>query len=333
MEIEKLPSGKYRIRMRENGQRYSMTVPYKPTQKQAYELLREKIDHPTGKYDTLTFEAAANSYIDTKNGVLSPSTIRGYKAILKNMDKSFTSLHLNEIDQVTLQKFVNDYAKEHSPKSCRNVHGFVSAVFSMFCPSIVFHTTMPQKVRVRGEYTPTEDEVRRLLEHAKEHNKKHWIILSLACLSLRRSEISGLSIEDLDDDNTLHIHKSLVENSDGKFVIKETNKTDTSTRDIIIPSELADAIREQGYITNMMPNATDQWMRRHLPQLGIPQFGIHRLRHFFASYAHNSGEFTDAQIQAIGGWKTDHVFKEIYRHAMDVDESKRKIANKFSGII
>ena len=41
MEIEKLPSGSYRIRQRYNGQRYSVTVDHKPSNKEALELLAE----------------------------------------------------------------------------------------------------------------------------------------------------------------------------------------------------------------------------------------------------------------------------------------------------
>jgi integrase len=70
-------------------------------------------------------------------------------------------------------------------------------------------------------------------------------------------------------------------------------------------------------------------MRRALPKLGIPFFSLHKLRHFFASYSHELG-YSDAVIQAIGGWETDHVMKSVYRHAMNKDQAKKNIAADFN---
>ena len=39
MQIEKLPSGSYRIRQQYNKKRYDVVVDHKPTQKEALELL------------------------------------------------------------------------------------------------------------------------------------------------------------------------------------------------------------------------------------------------------------------------------------------------------
>ena len=51
MNITKLPSGNYQIREMHNGKRYSVTVPYKPSKKEAQELIRKKIDDtPTTSY-------------------------------------------------------------------------------------------------------------------------------------------------------------------------------------------------------------------------------------------------------------------------------------------
>ena len=49
----------------------------------------------------------------------------------------------------------------------------------------------------------------------------------------------------------------------------------------------------------------------------MPHFRFHDLRHFFASYCHNVLKLSDAQIQKLGGWKTDHVMKKIYITSME----------------
>ena len=61
----------------------------------------------------------------------------------------------------------------------------------------------------------------------------------------------------------------------------------------------------------------------------IPSFGVHRLRHFFASYMHDLG-YSDAIIQALGGWSTDNVMKSVYRHALNEDEARKSVVNDFS---
>ncbi len=60
---------------------------------------------------------------------------------------------------------------------------------------------------------------------------------------MRRSEICALTLDDLDAD-IIHINKALVQNDSLEWVIK-TTKTTSSTRNIVIPVELANKIREK----------------------------------------------------------------------------------------
>ena len=118
MTIEKLKSGSYRISETRNGVRHRLTIPYKPSKKEAYELLQKKIENI---HDSITFEEAAGRYIDSKSKVLSPATIREYNSILRNIPDYFRHLDIAVIDDYTLQRFVNDHASTHSAKSTHNV--------------------------------------------------------------------------------------------------------------------------------------------------------------------------------------------------------------------
>ena len=42
---------------------------------------------------------------------------------------------------------------------------------------------------------------------------------------------------------------------------------------------------------------------------------------------------SDAEIMKMGGWKTDHVMKTVYRHALGEKETARKISKAYSEII
>ena len=184
--------------------------------------------------------------------------------------------------------------------------------------------TLPQKQRT-DHYTPTQDDVKRIMDASK--NTKYYIPLFLACLGLRNSEICALTLFDLKG-NELTINKALVRSLDG-YVIKNVPKTDASNRIIVLPVEIADQIREQGLIYEGYPRQIDKHLRRVQKRLNIPSFGIHRMRHFFASYMHDLG-YSDAIIQSLGGWSTDSVMKSVYRHALNTDEVKQSVVNDFS---
>lgn len=322
MTIEKLPSGNYRIRLSENGRRYSLTVPFKPTQKEAFKLIQDKIHHVVD--ESIPFECAAHQYIDVKKNVLSPSTIRQYTQIVNNLPRRFLDTDISQIDEFTVQKLVNDYALNHAPKTTHNLCGFVLSVLRLFYPKMDISVTLPQKQRT-DHYTPTQDDVKRIMDASK--NTKYYIPLFLACLGLRNSEICALTLFDLKG-NELTINKALVRSLDG-YVIKNVPKTDASNRIIVLPVEIADQIREQGFIYEGYPRQIDKHLRRVQKRLNIPSFGIHRMRHFFASYMHDLG-YSDAIIQSLGGWSTDSVMKSVYRHALNTDEVKQSVVNDFS---
>ena len=322
MNISKRPNGKYQIREMHNGKSYCITVPYKPSKREAAELIQEKIDSSVDNISTL--ERAAQEYISVKENVLSPSTIRVYGAILRSLPEWLSKKDIAEIDSYAMQKYVNEISADHSPKSVRNKYGFVVSSIRLFIPDANFNVTMPQKIHSEN-YEPSLEDVKALLDYAK--GSEYYIALRLASMSLRRSEILALTVDDLNGDE-LTINKACVPGKDG-YVVKPTPKTEASNRTITIPHDLAERIREQGYIYKCTPNGIDNYMRRALPKLGIPFFSLHKLRHFFASYSHELG-YSDAIIQAIGGWETDHVMKSVYRHAMNKDQAKKNMANDFA---
>lgn len=326
MTIEKLPSGSYRIREMRDGKMYSVTV--KSTKKElserlARQILDEKI-RQTPVYGKQSFKSAAETYIEAKNNVLSPSTIRGYNSMLRNIPDDFLRLDCGDIDTLTLQRMINEYARTHSAKSTHNMNGFIIAVLRLYNPDVNIHTTLPQIPRSDAP-TPSQGDVKALLDASKD--TEYYAAIYLAGLSLRLSEICALTLDDLDG-TTLTINKSLVRGENG-YVLKETPKTDASNRQIIIPDALAEWIRDHGYIYRMNPQQVDKYLRRTLPKLGIPFFSIHKMRHFFASYAHDLG-YSDAVIQSIGGWSTDHVMKKVYRHAMNQSDALKQVKTDFN---
>lgn len=311
MKIEKLPSGSYRVRKMYKGTMYTATFEYKPTQKEAMQALSAEMDKAIHAKGRLTFETAAEKYMEDKSSILSPSTLRGYKSMLRNIPNEFSRQLISDINSVSIQKMINNYNQTHSPKSTRNVHGFVTAVMAMFCPNTIINTTLPQKLK-NEPYIPTDEDVKRILEYSK--GTMFEIAIILATFGLRRSEICALTIEDLND-NTLMINKALVQNENKEWIIK-TTKTEAGTREIYLPDNVVELIRTQGYIYKGYPNSIICYLQKAQRELDIPKFSLHKLRHYYASMSHAIG-IPDSYIMASGGWKSDSTLKQVYRHALN----------------
>lgn len=321
MKIEKLPSGSYRIRKMYKGKTYTIVTDYKPTQKEAMQLMAAELDKVTPSAPHMTFKASADKYIEVKTNVLSPSSINGYKSVLRNLSAEFKALNINDIAAMDIQKEINDYSANRSPKTVRNAHGFISAVLGMFRPELNISTTLPQRRR-NDSYIPSDDDVKRILERAK--GTLYEIPLILATFGLRRSEICALTLEDLNG-NILTINKALVTNDSGEFIIK-TTKTIDGTRKIYLPDYVVDLIRKNGKIYDKSPGQIYENLCKYQNELGIPHFKLHALRHYYASMSHSLG-IPDSYIMQAGGWKSDNTLKSVYRHAMD---DKKEEMQKFA---
>ena len=331
MTIEQLKSGSFRIRQMYKGKLYLITLPYRPTKREAIDLMSEKLKESDALIDG-SFGAAAKDYVDIKRNVLSVRTVREYLLYINRLPKWFTDTHLGHLDQADIQKCVNELAVNHSPKTVRSLHGFITAVLGVYKPTLKVSTTLPQNI-VKEAYIPSEKEVKQILDYTRDNNPFFYVALNLATMGLRRSEICALSLEDLDNDNMLHINKALVENSKKEWVVKNT-KTEKSSRVIPIPSDLADYIREQGYFYKGSPQSISNYLLRTQKELNLPQFSIHKLRHFFCSKL-LSQNVPMKDIMYLGGWSTDATIKQVYGHAMKTktDEGKKSIMSSFWGSI
>ena len=319
LKVEELPSGSYRIRKQINGKRETFVFDHYPTQNEILRAISEiSVDE---EYKKDSFQKCAVSFIESKSNVISPKTIKSYYSLLNaSISEDFKKKNINDISQQDIQRLINDFSVNHSPKTVHNLHGFISAILKGVRPNMTIHTTLPQK-REYEHYTPSEKDIMRILDESKDDLPNH-ICFQLGIMGLRRSEILALTLDDIDG-NTLTIDKAMVQNKDKEWVVKQT-KTLAGTRKLYIPDSLVNEIAEQGYVYNRHPNKMYNALKRYQDKLGIPHFRFHDLRHFFASYAHSKG-ISDADILASGGWKSDYTMKNVYRHEMNAEKSQKMI--------
>lgn len=320
MTIEKKGNG-YRVRLQYKGKRYTVYFDHKPTQAEAMQAITEKIADAGVMNSATTFRHCATSYINDRSATISPTTLREYTGMVRNLPTRLLDAKITEVDQILVQSVVNELAVTRSPKTVRNFHGFISSVLKMYSPHVVLNTTLPAKQKSEA-YIPTDDDIKKIIEASKGTNYEYAI--ALACYGLRRSEVLGLDIAtDLEGD-ILHINKALVMDKDKNWIIKPYNKTTESRRDIRISSDLADKLRARGYVYKGYPNQIGDWLVATEKKLGIKHFSLHKLRHYFCSSAH-ALNIPDAYIMAAGGWRSDYVLKSTYRH---VFENEADMANQ-----
>lgn len=327
MYVEKLPSGSYKVKKQIDGKRHSLTFDHKPTKKE----IEQRVNEIKNSSVTLsnaprkTFEQCANEYLSVKSNVLSASTVRSYNSYLNMIPDEFKKKPMSEIDQLAIQKYINDLSSRRSAKTAKNYHGFISVVMKTFIKGTDLHTTLPRQ-SVEEEYVPTTEEVQATLAQCKL--EKYRICFMLGANGLRRSEVLALTLDDVKDDYVI-VNKAKVYTKEKKWIIQHYNKTDTSTRNVPINEELSKAIHKQGFIYNGHPSNILEYLHSCQKRAGVPEFKFHSLRHYYATELLplvNAGIITSKDLQKNGGWKSDYVLKRVYQHErISKDKEKQQL--------
>ena len=316
----KQPSGRWKVlvfdRIGDDGKRKykSFTADTKnEAELQAMLFLRDP--NRKNRDDSLTVKDAIDRYIKSKEGVLSPATIRGYKAMQKNKYTSIENVKISKLTTEMMQKFVSDTASTLSAKYTCNVHGLLTASVAMFRPDVVFRTTLPKKPSKRLT-APSDDAVQKLFKAADGDLK---ICIALAAFgSMRRGEICALKYKDIDG-NRICVHADIVMDADNKAVYKDLPKTSDSIRYVMIPGQVRDLIGTgdpEDFITHYTPTGISNAYRKLRISLGIEKITFHDLRHYYASIGAVLG-VPDIYVADFGGWKRGSpVLKQTYQNVM-----------------
>ena len=316
MKIEQLPSGSYRVRKQINGRVIRVTFDHYPTDNEILLALGKRLDDKPAPKDMLIFANAAKQYVELRRNVISPKTVKEYLEIPDRLSKEFVAKNVYEITLNDVQAEVNRLAEKRSPKTVKNYSSFINSVIKIFRKDWGGKITLPQQVIVEP-YIPTDEEVVRFLQYIKENRPKYYVLVVLSAYSLRRSEIMAITADDLEG-NVLHITKAKVQNENKDWIIK-VNKTPKSRRDIEIPQDVADIIRENYYAFNYHPGDIWKVMKTACKHLDIPQFSLHKLRHYFATRLIDK-KVDIMTIASLGGWSSPNMIYKRYAHALDANK-------------
>lgn len=330
---KKLPSGSYRVQasVMINGKLVRKSFTHADAKvANALAAQWQATQEETAQTENITLSQAYERYIEAKENVLSPSTIRNYKKMHKNNLQDIMHIKVDKLTAEQIQKSINLYAANHSPKSVRNCHGLLSAVLGMFRPSMTLRTSLPQKEK-KPMYIPNDEDIQKLFKAAKDTN--YYVPILLAAFGgMREGEICALTSEDIHG-SFVTVNKSMVCNSEGKWLIKPP-KTFSSNRDIELPDFVINAIKGiTGKIVVYNPHSLSIGFNKLLKRNNIPHFRFHDLRHYYVSSLH-ALNVPDKYIMEQGGWATNYTMQNVYNHTLKNKSSEfsKKISTHFESL-
>lgn len=310
-----LPSGKWRCQVMVNGDRLSVVDP-DPELAHAKVLAQKKgLLQRERSVKSITVGEAIDRYIESKDAVLSPSTIAGYQRIRQHDLQGIMPIKLPELTQEKVQREVNRMAKEKSPKSIRNAHGLLSAAVAEYSPNLVLRTTLPQKVRYDAKI-PSDEDIEKIIKAAKDTIMELPVLLAV-WLGLRVSEILGLTWESVANDS-IHVKQAIVDGVGSVPTVKGT-KTYSGNRKIPLPRYIQDLIEAQPktspYIITLSRRSICGRFATVCKRAGVPHYRFHDLRHANASVM-LALNVPDKYAMERMGHATNNMLKTVYQHTM-----------------
>lgn len=338
MKITELPSGNYRAQLvigyDDKGKRIVKSF----TADEEWKVLKMVKDFQDNqvvpKNKRLTVAEAFEAYIQSRDNILSPSTIRGYRIIKRSRLKYIKDIYIDDLKTGDIQRAANLDAKRLSRKSIKSALSLLKSALAMQDIDInIDKITVPAKKK-QPINIPTAEEVAKIIIGTD---------IELPCLlamwlSLRISEVRGLKFSDISKDGkyiTIQRAKICLDNTD---FVREQNKTLESTRTNQLPKyikELIDKVpreSEDDFIVTKGYHYISKKFTRLMANNGY-EMTFHKLRHEFATTLNDLGVPSN-YIQKLGGWSTDNVMKSVYTHTTSSKESEyQDKINKYFDLI
>lgn len=338
MKAYKLPSGKYRVQVSvghdENGKRIVKSF----IADTEWEAIRAAHEYKKGIYQPpkeMSVYLAICTYMETRDNILSPSTIKGYKTIRDARLQLIRDVKVADLTIADIQKAVNYDAGRLSRKSIKSALALLKSALALQDIEINLKRITLPPAKKRRRSIPDAEQVLRVIIGSD---------IELPCLlamwlSLRISEVRGLQFGDISKDGRYISVNRVNLYIDGKNIIRNVTKTEESARTNRLPEYLYSLIMAVPHTkkTDFIVPTSYEVIRKKFKKLmeeNDLDMTFHTLRHEFASTLNDLGVPSD-YIQKIGGWSTDNVMKTVYTHTRAASEQKYQnvIDSYFTGLI
>lgn len=268
----------------------------------------------------LTLRQAIDKYIEARDNILSPATVRGYRIIQRN---AFPSVMDDDISSVSSwQTVINIEARRVKAKTLKNEWGLVRTVLAE--NGIHADGAMPQVIRNELSWLDFE-QIKLFLDAIYGEPCEMGALFALH--GLRRSELLAVTPNKING-QTILVEGSAVLNTNNALVRKEENKNTSSRREVpIMIPRLAELIKaydgdpDKPFLHYPSPNVLYVQINRVCDKAGLPRVGVHGLRRSFASLAYHLG-WSEHQTMRIGGWSNTQTVHNVYIKLAQSDSSE-----------
>lgn len=319
----KLPSGNWRVRATAtiDGKKItkSFTGVTASKAEKAAEQWQEHCKKVGADSTTMTVREAIEQYITSRSNMLSPTTIRGYKCILRNNMTDLMPLKLYKLTCPIIQNSINLSLETLSPKSIKNIYSLLQHTLKMYYPEFVWSIKFPSKLKA-DKRVYSHEYIKQIMSAVRGTDFEVETYLGL--LSMRESEICGLKWDDIDYQNRLlKICRTKLMNENGEYVIINSTKTMQSRRTVYLPEYVCDILKarqktsDNAFITHINPNRFRDHLNRILRKSNVEELKFHELRHIYSSLT--AALDIDKQIRMTnGGWSNDKIMEGTYQHSL-----------------
>ena len=235
-----------------------------------------------------------------KEGAIRDVTMRKYEITLLWLKRLVPELRLSQLNRISYQQLLNDYAKFHERQTTMDFHHQIKAAVLDAVDEGLIDRDPTRKAIIKGRSPRIKKikylnqfELHTLLVNLKLTSEINWdwLILIIAKTGMRFSEALALTPKDFDfSHQSLIVDKTWDYKGDGGFLPTKNKssvrKIQLDWQTIIKFSELIKGLPEDKpiFVNGRVFNSTvNGVLERYCKKLEIPVISIHGLRHTHAS--------------------------------------------------
>ena len=235
-----------------------------------------------------------------KEGAIRDVTMRKYEITLLWLKRLVPELRLSQLNRISYQQLLNDYAEFHERQTTMDFHHQIKAAVLDAVDEGLIDRDPTRKAIIKGRSPRIKKikylnqfELHTLLVNLKLTSEINWdwLILIIAKTGMRFSEALALTPKDFDfSHQSLIVDKTWDYKGDGGFLPTKNKssvrKIQLDWQTIIKFSELIKGLPEDKpiFVNGRVFNSTvNGVLERYCKKLGIPVISIHGLRHTHAS--------------------------------------------------
>lgn len=235
-----------------------------------------------------------------KEGAIRDVTMRKYEITLLWLKRLVPNLMLSELNRISYQQLLNDYAEFHERQTTMDFHHQIKAAILDAVDEGLIDRDPTRKAIIKGRSPRIKKikylnqfELHTLLVNLKLTSEINWdwLILIIAKTGMRFSEALALTPKDFDfSHQSLIVDKTWDYKGSGGFLPTKNRssvrKIQLDWQTIIKFSELIKGLPEDKpiFVNGRVFNSTiNGVLERYCKKLGIPVISIHGLRHTHAS--------------------------------------------------